>query len=73
MATQQTTQATGGISVLGALGVLFVGLKLANIIDWSWWYVLLPFYAPLALVVAFGLVVGVGYLFIKLIEYLTGK
>ena len=26
------------------LALLFIGLKLADIIDWSWWLVLLPLY-----------------------------
>ncbi len=37
------------MSWLSALGVLFVGLKLAEIITWSWWLVLLPFYGVAAL------------------------
>jgi hypothetical protein len=40
-----------GIGVLGLLGVLFIGLKLTGVIGWSWWLVLLPFYAGLALLV----------------------
>lgn len=35
------------------LGVLFVGLKLANIIDWSWWWVLAPLWGPLLFVLLF--------------------
>lgn len=35
-----------GPSILGLLGILFVGLKLTAYIDWSWWLVLLPFYGP---------------------------
>lgn len=35
---------SGGIGVFGLLGVAFVVLKLAGIISWSWWLVLLPFY-----------------------------
>ena len=31
------------------LTVLFVGLKLTNYIDWSWWWVLAPLWVPLAL------------------------
>lgn len=31
--------------VVPALGVLFVALKLTHVITWSWWLVLLPFYA----------------------------
>ena len=34
----------GGISFLGALGLLFITLKLLDYIDWSWWFVLLPLY-----------------------------
>lgn len=26
------------------LGVLFVGLKLAHVLFWSWWWVTLPFW-----------------------------
>lgn len=41
-----------GVSVLGLLGVAFVVLKLCGVINWSWWYVTLPFWGPLALVLA---------------------
>lgn len=34
-----------------ALGLLFIGLKLTNHLDWSWWLVLLPLYGPLAVYV----------------------
>jgi hypothetical protein len=37
-----------GSSTTGLLGVLFVGLKLTHYIDWSWWYVTLPFWGGLA-------------------------
>ena len=32
------------------LCVMFIGLKLANVIDWEWWAVLMPLWAPVALV-----------------------
>lgn len=35
-----------GLSVLQLLGIAFVILKLCNIINWSWWWVTLPFYFP---------------------------
>lgn len=38
----------GGVGVVGLLGVLFIGLKLAGIIDWSWWWVLSPFWGAAA-------------------------
>lgn len=34
---------TYGITFLEALTVLFIGLKLTNHIDWSWWLVAMPF------------------------------
>ena len=36
--------------LIGLLGVLFVGLKLTGFIDWSWWWVTLPFWGGIALV-----------------------
>lgn len=35
--------------VLATLGVMFVGLKLAGVITWSWWWVLAPFWIGAAL------------------------
>ena len=35
---------------LSLLLVLFVGLKLAGIISWSWWWVLSPIWMPLLLI-----------------------
>ena len=33
---------SGGIGFVGMLTILFIGLKLGKIIDWSWWWVLSP-------------------------------
>ena len=38
--------------VLPVLGVVFVTLKLCQVIDWSWWWVTAPFWAPAALLTA---------------------
>ena len=46
------SSASGGIGVLGLLGVLFVALKLTGYIDWSWWYVTMPFWGGFAFVIA---------------------
>jgi hypothetical protein len=46
----------GGVGFFGLLGILFIGLKLAGIIDWEWWIVLAPIWAPIALVLAVFLV-----------------
>lgn len=36
------TKTSGGIGFTGMLTILFIGLKLTNVIDWSWWWVLSP-------------------------------
>lgn len=49
---------SGGIGVTGLLGVAFVVLKLTGHIGWSWWWVLAPFWLPVALVVTILLIAG---------------
>lgn len=33
---------SGGIGFIGLLQVLFIALKLLGVIDWNWFFVLLP-------------------------------
>ena len=40
------TPSGGGVGVCGLLGVLFIALKLTHVIDWSWLWVLAPFWIP---------------------------
>lgn len=50
----------GGIGILGLLGIVFVTLKLTGVIDWSWWWVTLPFWGGLALALAiYGIASGI--------------
>ena len=35
---------SSGIGVFSLLGIAFVILKLCKVINWSWWYVTLPFW-----------------------------
>ncbi len=50
---------TGGIGFLGLLGILFIALKLTGVIDWSWWWVTIPLWGGLALVLAILFVIAV--------------
>lgn len=43
------SSSSSGIGVLGLLGVAFVVLKLTGIINWSWWYVTMPFWGGIAI------------------------
>lgn len=41
-----------GIGFPSLLTLLFIGLKLANKIDWSWWWVVSPLWIGAAVVLA---------------------
>lgn len=56
-----TASASSSFPIFGLLGVVFVTLKLLGIINWSWWWVTAPFWAPIAIVVAIFLVGLVGF------------
>jgi hypothetical protein len=51
--------------IIPLLGILFVGLKLAGIIDWSWWLVTLPLYG--------GIVVYLAIVAVCLVLAMSGK
>lgn len=40
--SNSSSSSSGGIGFVGLLTILFVGLKLTDVIDWSWWWVLSP-------------------------------
>lgn len=46
---------SGGIGFTGALAILFIGLKLGDVIDWSWLWVLSPIWIPVAIVIGIGI------------------
>lgn len=62
-------QQSGGISFVGALTLMLIGLKLGHVIDWSWWWVLLVVWLPVALVLGYGVLV----VLIALVRYLAVK
>ena len=46
------TTITSGISFFELLTVVFIVLKLTNVINWSWLWVLAPIWIPTSLVIA---------------------
>ena len=72
MATQTTTK-SGGVSFAGLLFLLFLGLKLTNQIDWSWWWVTAPIWGPIALVLVIALVAIIIAILIAGVALLLGK
>lgn len=54
-----SSSSSGGIGFAGLLTVLFVGLKLTDYIDWSWWWVLSPLWLPFIIILGIASVAGV--------------
>ena len=55
MSESNSSTKSGGIGCLTVVGIVFVVLKLLAIqpvANWSWLWVLCPFWAPIAIVVA---------------------
>lgn len=45
---------SSGVGFGGLLTILFIGLKLGGIINWSWWWVLSPIWLPIAVLLFIG-------------------
>lgn len=52
-----TTVSSGGIGFSTVLFLIFLVLKLCNVISWSWWWVTAPLWVPIALFIAICLIV----------------
>ena len=50
--TKSNSSSSSGVGGLGLLGIVFVTLKLTGVIDWSWWWVTVPFWGGLAILLA---------------------
>jgi hypothetical protein len=53
---QVKTITTSSFPTFTILGIVFITLKLCNVINWSWIWVLVPFWGPLAIVMAIAMV-----------------
>jgi hypothetical protein len=59
--------------ILGLLGLMFIGLKLAGVIGWSWLWVLAPFWAVFALIIAIFAVPFMGILTVAGLAWMAEK
>jgi len=48
-----------GLGVCDVLGIVFIILKLVGVITWSWWWVLAPFWIPLAIVILCAIIIAI--------------
>ena len=56
------SSSSGGVGFAGLLTILFIGLKLGKVIDWSWWWVLSPLWIPIALIILIAVFGLLGFL-----------
>ncbi|HCH9337632.1 TPA: hypothetical protein PNO69_004476 [Salmonella enterica] len=57
--TTKTEVKNYGIGLLPVLGIVFIILKLTNVINWSWWLVLLPFIIQAGLLILALAILGI--------------
>ena len=57
---------TSGLSFSSILFLVFLVLKLTNVIDWSWWWVTAPFWIPIIIFLCF---VGGLYVFYQILKH----
>ena len=63
---KKITAATGGgMKFCDVLLIVFIVLKLCKVINWSWWWVLSPFWIPLGLAIILLLISVIIKLIIK--------
>lgn len=56
------------IGFFGALTLIFIVLKLTNVIAWSWWWVLSPILIPVGIGVAAFLIMLIGYAVVRVFD-----
>jgi hypothetical protein len=61
------SNSSGGVGFFGLMFLIFMTLKLTNVIDWSWWWVTAPLWGGVALLLAFiAVIVVIPLLFVFL-------
>lgn len=55
--SESRTRSSGGAGFSSLLTILFIGLKLTGVIDWSWVWVLSPLWITVSVGVILGIVI----------------
>jgi len=59
-----SNSSSSGIGFSGLLGITFIVLKLTEVIDWSWWWILAPIWGILVIIILLSILITiVEYLF----------
>lgn len=62
-----------GLVLIVLTGVALMALKLGNVISWSWWWVTIPFWGPIALIMIALVVLVALKIFAKLLGWIVKK
>lgn len=57
MSKKSSNASSGGLGVCSVVGIVFIILKLVGVIDWSWIWVLSPFWIGIAFWIAVTIIV----------------
>lgn len=63
-----TNARSGGIGFCGTLTIVFIVLRLTDVIDWDWWWVLAPLWVPLAIALLVVVIAAIYYLIVDGME-----
>ena len=63
-----TESSSGGISFLGLLTIVFITLKLTDVVHWSWWWVLSPSLIPVAIILGLLFLIGASWVVKKILR-----
>lgn len=66
--SKENTTIIGGNGFFGLLFITFLVLKLTNVINWSWWWITAPLWAPIGLLVVVFVIVASVYLIVTINE-----
>jgi membrane protein YdbS with pleckstrin-like domain len=61
---------SSSVSYTGVLTLIFVVLKLCNVINWSWWWVFCPIWISFVLGAFLIIILGIIVVYLVLLQYL---
>lgn len=50
---------SGGVGICTVVGIVFIILKCCGVLNWSWVWILSPFWIPVALVIFLLIILGI--------------
>jgi hypothetical protein len=70
---ESRANAGGGITLSGLVFIVFLVLKLCNVINWSWWWVTAPLWIPIATAATIFMIVVLYYCIKALVVYIMNR